>query len=439
MNKFYNFTKTGNNNNLYVYGAIIDGANKLDETDVTFKDFQDKLGSMKKGEILNMYVNSPGGSVFTTQAITSMIRRAKDNGVTVNAYLDGLGASCGSWLLCIADNVYIYPQSVMMIHKPMCGVQGNADEMKQQISILDKIENDVIIPLYLEKAKEGVTSKKLQDLMSKESWFTANEIVNLFDFTLLNEDKSITCSVDKDIFKNYCNIPSQIKNLVEEGEDMSNPEVKDEEKVPVVEENEAKVEENKGEDNIGEEPKIEEPKVEDKKNSVEPEEGEKSLEEGEIEDKKKKKCKNEAEIKAENAELKTELEKTNSLVVELSNQIKAMQPIVDKYEKEEAERLEKEKAEAKEKKVNYYRNTFISLNAMEKFESEEVKNLLENCVEDEKSASKLNSMIVELVANSVIKKEKNTKEENPKKHINSSVKFDNLVPDDSVSKKYGFK
>lgn len=443
MKKFYNFTKVGNTNNLYVYGAIVDGVDKWDETDVTFKDFQDTLSNIKKGETLNMYINSPGGSVFTTQTITSMLRRSKDAGVTINAYIDGLGASCGSWLPCVADNVYIYPQSVMMIHKPMGGVMGNAIEMQQQIEILDKIENGVIIPLYMEKAKEGVTSEQLQNLMAKETWLTANEIIELFNFTLLDEDKQITCCVDKNIFKNYCNVPTRIKNILEEGEKMNNEDMKNEDLEK--EENSERETENPTDtetNDVDIEDKKKKKKCKNSTNSEanESEEDEDLEDEGVIEDKrkkKKKKCKNESnDLEEENQQLKSDLEKTNALILELSNKIEAMKPIVDKYEKEEAERIEAENKKAKEEKINYYKNKFESLNALDKFESEEVKNLLENCITDEKATSKLNSIIVDLIANSINKKE--TKTIKPIIKTNLDKKLENLIPNDKISA-YGFK
>ena len=94
-----------------------------------------------------------------------------------------------------------------------------------------------------------------------------------------------------------------------------------------------------------------------------------------------------------------------------------MKPIVDKYEQEEAERIEEENRKAKEEKINYYKNKFESLNALDKFESEEVKNLLENCITDEKSTSKLNSIIVDLIANSINKKEKSNNKTNYKNKL----------------------
>ena len=130
-NRFYNFISTNKKHELYVYGEIVGGSSKWDESDVVFDDFKNKLNEMEDNSTLDIYVNSPGGSVFTTQGIVAALRRAKDRGITVNAYIDGLGASCASWLPFVADNLYVYPQSIMMIHKPMSIAFGNSDQIKK--------------------------------------------------------------------------------------------------------------------------------------------------------------------------------------------------------------------------------------------------------------------------------------------------------------------
>ena len=88
--RFYNFT----NDELYIYGDIVGGSEKWDETDITFKDFKDKLDSMQDNSILNIYVNSGGGSVTATQGIIGLINKAKrDKGIKTKCYIDGLAGS----------------------------------------------------------------------------------------------------------------------------------------------------------------------------------------------------------------------------------------------------------------------------------------------------------------------------------------------------------
>lgn len=208
--KFYNFSTANNRNELYVYGEIIGGSEKWSEDDVTFLDFKDKLNGLDDNSILDMYINSVGGSVFATQSIIALLKRAKDRGIEINAYIDGLGASCASWLACVADNLYIYKQSILMLHKPMTFSFGNSNDMKKEIEVLDKIENDVMLPLYMDKVKDGVSEEEIKNMLSKETWLTASEIEEYFNVISIDEAKEIVAIADKDLLKWYSNTPKEL-------------------------------------------------------------------------------------------------------------------------------------------------------------------------------------------------------------------------------------
>ena len=219
---FHEYNEKTNSTDFYIYGTIINGGNdyKWDDTDVTFEDMRNALNDCPNGSILNMYVNTPGGSVVATQGMVAMLERAKNRDITINAYVDGMACSCGSWIIMVADNIYIYSQSLLMIHKPSSCAWGNADDMRKEIEVLDKIENDVIIPLYMKKVKDGIDEDTLRQYMKDETWFTANEFLDTFnDVTLLKDEKNIACCYDKDIFDNYKNMPENIKEILEREED----------------------------------------------------------------------------------------------------------------------------------------------------------------------------------------------------------------------------
>ena len=420
MNKFYNFISTNKKHELYVYGEIIGGSNKWDESDVIFDDFKNKLSEMEDNSTLDVYVNSPGGSVFTTQGIVAALRRAKDRGISVNAYIDGIGASCASWLPMVADNIYVYPQSIMMIHKPMSIAFGNSDQMKKEIDVLDKIENDVIIPLYMEKAKEGVTEEFLREKMSEETWFTANEISNLFNVTMLSEERKIACCADKNVLNRYSNVPKELLNQ-SEVVDMKNTEI-------VQDTVEETVETAKVQDTVEE--TVETAKVQDTnestekiiKNSVEIDERDAKIEELENTIK---------ALKEEKSSIEAKLNEANDKVISLNDKVSELQPIVEEYNNKLAEeKREKDAALLNEKKA-YYKNKFEQLGARGKFESEEVQNLLDNCISDEQSMSKLNTMIVEMITVDSVK---------TKAKYENVAEMDNLLNiEEDVTSKYGFR
>jgi len=213
--KFYEFkNKTDSAVDLYVYGDIVSGSMKWDDTDVTISDFKEQLDNIGNAKILNMYISSCGGDVFTTQAMVSNLKRCKDSGVTINSYLDGISASCASWLSLVANNVYAYKNSILMIHRCMSGCFGNADDMQKQIDVLDTIENNVMIPIYMDKAKDTLTEDKLKYMLSAETWLGAEDMVNYFDITLLDEEKLISNKVNMDLVNKYKNAPKDILDKI---------------------------------------------------------------------------------------------------------------------------------------------------------------------------------------------------------------------------------
>lgn len=205
--KFYEFKNVAENEySLYVYGEIVD--EKLWDNDVDISDFREALEGVPIGAKLNMYVNSVGGNVFATSGMVSMLQRAKQNGITIDAYIDGLSASCASWLVMVADNIYIYKNSVMMIHKPMVMSYGNANDLQKDIEVLNKIEDGVIIPIYAEKARDSV--EVIKDMMTAETWLTADEIQEHFNVTLIDEEKKVE-NIKSDLFNTYKNTPKAFK------------------------------------------------------------------------------------------------------------------------------------------------------------------------------------------------------------------------------------
>lgn len=211
MEKFYNINKNSNTTSVYIYGEIVGGSYKWDDSDVTFDDFRNALDTIKDNDTLELYINSPGGNVYTTQGIMNMITRTKQKKkCNVIAYIDGLGASCAGWLPMCADEIRIYKNSMMMLHKPMSMVFGNTDEMQKEINLLNKMEDSVIVPAFLNKSKD-LTSEDIKNMLKEETWLNAEEISNLFNVTVIDEEKEMVACLDSKVMKNYKNIPENLK------------------------------------------------------------------------------------------------------------------------------------------------------------------------------------------------------------------------------------
>lgn len=215
--KFYEFKNiTSSEADLFVYGEIVQEKSvdwwtgEESQTDVGLMDFKEQLDSIGNVQKLNIYINSPGGDVFTASTMISMLQRVKDKGTTINAYVDGLSASAASFLMMVADNVNLYKNSTVMVHKPMSIAIGNANEMQKTIDALNKIEESVMMPMYMSKSK--VDEEEIKSLIDAETWLSAKEMDQYFNVTLLDEEKTAVASISSNLFKNYKNVPDFIKN-----------------------------------------------------------------------------------------------------------------------------------------------------------------------------------------------------------------------------------
>jgi len=78
---------------------------------------------------INIYINSPGGSVTAGMAIYDTMNFIKSD---VSTICLGMAASMAAFLLSSGkkDKRYILPNAEVMIHQPLGGAQGQATEIK---------------------------------------------------------------------------------------------------------------------------------------------------------------------------------------------------------------------------------------------------------------------------------------------------------------------
>ncbi|HAG3253126.1 TPA: Clp protease ClpP [Salmonella enterica] len=118
-------------------------------------------------------INSYGGSVFTAQAILSSLKRHPAN---VTVYIDGIAASAATIIAMAGDKIIIPANAMMMIHNPWTFAAGDSEELRGIAEMMDKVRNS-ILAAYREKT--GLSDEKLIELMDAETWFSADEAVEL--------------------------------------------------------------------------------------------------------------------------------------------------------------------------------------------------------------------------------------------------------------------
>ena len=97
------------------------------------------LDSINHDEI-SIYINSPGGSITSGMAIYDTMNFIKSD---VSTICIGIAASMASFLLSSGTKGkrYILPNSEVMIHQPLGGVNGQATEIKIAADRILKLKN----------------------------------------------------------------------------------------------------------------------------------------------------------------------------------------------------------------------------------------------------------------------------------------------------------
>ncbi|TFD47576.1 peptidase [Cryobacterium sp. Hh11] len=120
---------------------------------------------------LAVYINSPGGAAWDGIAIMNAIRRHR---AFVTVHIDGLAASAASIIAMAGDKIVMNRGSQLMIHDASGGVYGNATDMEETASILQKL-SDSLADVYA--GRTGTDRATWRDAMKAETWYTAEEAV----------------------------------------------------------------------------------------------------------------------------------------------------------------------------------------------------------------------------------------------------------------------
>ncbi len=210
QNKFFQMKASANGKtaDVFIYGEITKYAWEEygEVSSITFKNELDELGD--DIETINLYINSPGGSVFETMAIIAMLQRHQ---AKIISYIDGIGASCASVLPMISDKIIMYANSMMMIHNAWTYASGNANQLRKAADDIERI-NQSMVQHYLTRAGDKLDEDTLKQLLDAETWLSAEEAMGygLCD-EIISANNAAAC-LDEKWMKEYKNIPQQLVN-----------------------------------------------------------------------------------------------------------------------------------------------------------------------------------------------------------------------------------
>jgi len=157
---------------------------------ITAKAVADALKKAKKTAPVTVNINSPGGLVFEAAAIHNALTRHKGR-VVVN--IDGAALSAASVVAMAGDAIYMAENALMMIHDPWNIAGGTAADFRDVADAMDKVK-DTIARTYA--ARGDLDVAKAGELMSAETWLSAEEALELGLIDEITEAKRVAASCD---------------------------------------------------------------------------------------------------------------------------------------------------------------------------------------------------------------------------------------------------
>ena len=237
---------------------------------ITIKDFKEALEKVQNCKSIELHLNSYGGDATVGIAIHNLL---KATGKKITCVIDAVACSAAFTIAMAADEVQVYPGSILMCHEVksfMFGYYGN-DELKK-IENGNTAYNNSAAAMYAQKS--GMTKAQCLNLMKKETWMYGEEAVSYgFADTLLKaEEESPVQLINKNTLKvngvehdiSRLNIPDEFinhKSINLGGKQMSDESLKTKliNAITSIFKNDAETEDEKVEALIDEEEKKDEP------------------------------------------------------------------------------------------------------------------------------------------------------------------------------------
>lgn len=124
---------------------------------------------------VEIYINSPGGSVFAGFTIINALNAATTAGRSVTMYISAMAASIASYITSGVKGakVYVAPNSKLMFHAPWTYAEGSRTQLLDTADLLAKMEEDIVAAVE----SRGAKAEKEWFAAGRAKWFSAREAI----------------------------------------------------------------------------------------------------------------------------------------------------------------------------------------------------------------------------------------------------------------------
>ncbi len=145
------------------------------------------LESTDSKKDIQIYLNSPGGSVYAGLSIYDTMQLVSPDVATI---CTGMAASMGAVLLCAGTNGKrsALHHSRIMIHQPMSGTQGQASDMEIAVKEVLKMKEELY---HIIANHSGQIFEKVEKDSDRDHWMSSQEAKDygMIDEVLKNKKK----------------------------------------------------------------------------------------------------------------------------------------------------------------------------------------------------------------------------------------------------------
>ncbi len=129
------------------------------------------LDSVDSDRDINIYLNTPGGSVYAGLGIYDTMQFIRSRVATI---CTGMAASMGAVLLVAGEKGMraALPHSRVMIHQPLGGIQGQASDIEITAREILKLKDELY---QIISDHSGQTVEKIRQDADRDYWMTAEE------------------------------------------------------------------------------------------------------------------------------------------------------------------------------------------------------------------------------------------------------------------------
>ncbi len=146
----------------YLSGPVLDAEEYI--------DWFDTIRNASEIDTIRIYINSPGGDLYTT---LQFLRVMSDTEVTIVTSVEGACMSAATMIFLHGHTHEITPHSLFMFHNYSAGTFGKGGEMYDQLQFERRWSENFMRAVY----RDFLAEDEIQSMLNnKDIWMTSDEV-----------------------------------------------------------------------------------------------------------------------------------------------------------------------------------------------------------------------------------------------------------------------